>query len=242
MCTRRLARLTTCQDAFELASANVAVEALALTAVDYNPLAKIIDLHQATQHGKRGASNALAILHKMHYDPRFAGAFPSPGVQNTATILRSESLRKVVLEYFEALDFSDNSEEAVENDLHELTTVAVLLLSTIYRHDGPPAELQNHHFDFYLTHQMTFCWSLRVLVPVFPAAARARLFRSVWLLMVLAYLHQQLPCIQPEILHQTPLPDGPTATEWRRLRETALGSTKDRGYGTTPVSNGVSSL
>ncbi|KAK4539694.1 hypothetical protein LTR36_010457 [Oleoguttula mirabilis] len=218
-------------DAFELANANAAVEALALTAVDYNPLARLIDLHQTAQHSKPGAGQALAILQQIHHDSRLNRAFASPGVQNTSIILRSETNRKVMLGYIESLDFSDTAEEAAESDLHELTKVAVLLLCTVSRHSKSLAEMQRRHkFDFYLTHQLTFCWSLRVLVPYFPKSARSRLFRSEWLLMVLAYLHQQLPCIKPDILEQTPLLEASFGTEWHRLRDTALGSTKDRGY------------
>ncbi|KAK3069437.1 hypothetical protein LTR53_012220 [Teratosphaeriaceae sp. CCFEE 6253] len=212
-------------DAFELSNANLAVEALALTAFDYNALAGVVDLHQIPQGNSPGASGALAALQKIHDDSRFNDVFTSPGVQNTATILRSEPLRKLTLEYFESLDFSHTSPETAEANLRGFTKVAVLLLCTISRHEGSPAELQTHKFDFYLTHQLTFCWSLRVLVPAFPSSAVPRLFRSVWVLMVLAYIHQQRRSIKPEILEQTPLSASSRDTEWRRLHRTALSAT-----------------
>ncbi|KAK3068650.1 hypothetical protein LTR53_013617 [Teratosphaeriaceae sp. CCFEE 6253] len=202
-CKRRL-RALECQSA---------VEALALTAVDYNALAGVVDLHQIPQGDEPGASGALAVLQKIHHNSRFNDVFTSPGVQNTATILRSEPLRKLTLEYFESLDFSDTSPETAEANLRELTKVAVLLLCTISRHEGAPAELQTHKFDFYSRTNP-------------PSAGLC----DVWLLMVLAYIHQQRPSIKPEILEQTPLSAGSRDPEWRRLRETALGATTERGF------------
>ena len=201
-----------------------------MTAVDWNPLAKLVAFDQPPQQNKPNASGALATLQEMRNDTRLAGIFTAPGVQNTAVILRSETIRNAVLGYFEALDFSTTTEEAAEVNLRELTRVAVLLLCTISQYEVAVGGMQKHKFDFYLAHQLTFCWSLRVLVPEIPAAAGSRLFRSVWLLMVLAYLHQQLPLIKPDVLDETSLPSGPPQAEWHRARVVAIGSTKDKGY------------
>jgi len=74
------------QDAFEMASADVAVEALALAALDYNSLAKVVALDQSPEGYKPNASGALATVQRMRDDVRLAGMFTSPGVQNTYRI------------------------------------------------------------------------------------------------------------------------------------------------------------
>lgn len=190
-------------DAFNLAIADIAVEALAMLAVDDNPLHKILDApHQAPGR----ALPALEILDRAREDPRFDNLFDSPGVGNTGIVLRSSTARAALLEHFHTFDIGcpDNASEK----LNELAKAAVLLLVAV----NPPGT--KYGIDQYLAHQITFVWSARVLIPILSPAAMQTLLRAVWLIMLLRHITQLRPKIVPARLGGGSLPvDGPSE-EW----------------------------
>ena len=206
-------------DAIELADAKLAVEALALTAVDYNPLHALLE---APLKPAATTIPALDVLQNIKSDSRFDGLLDDPGVGNTNVILKSAEARSALVEHFNSFNYVADSPEKAAEITHELTRVAILLLVAIY----PPGK---HDFDFYLTHQLTFAWCLRILIPALPTEATPVLLREVWLLMVLTYLTQLRPAIDTKKVSSVTVKPEAVAGEWDRLNEVGLGASKDKG-------------
>lgn len=171
--------------------------------------------------------SVLEVLQRMHADTRFDGLLQSPGVTNTNTILKSQVARMAIAEHFNSIDFASQGGEGSMEKIHELSIAAVHLLYSAF--EPSPLEEGRGHFDFYLTHQITFCWCLVVLVPKLPATATPTLLRAVWLLMVLTYVTQLLPRIV--VVHAAPTTSsaGSAATEWSRLNDVALNAATGQG-------------
>ena len=207
-------------DAFDAASSQLAVEALALTAVDYNPLHMILD---APNKPIDTALGALDVLENIRTDVRLDGLLTAPGVGNTMVVLKSEQARSVVMEYFRSFNTAISTREEANDFVHQLTHAAIMLLIAVYEPGSP------HKFDFYLTHQLTFCWSLRILIPELPEKALPVLVGTAWLLMVLTYITQLRPLIVSSRISETAVDSDTAAAEWERLKLVALDSAHERG-------------
>ncbi|KAK5133629.1 hypothetical protein LTR08_007577 [Meristemomyces frigidus] len=205
-------------DAIDLASPKVVVEALAMLAVDYNQLHLLLD-KSATPPIE--ATPVLDLLERIRIDTRFDGLLHTPGVGDTTTILKSETARNAALEHLDSYAATSNS---ASKALLELALTATLLLCAV---DPPNGK---HEFDMYLTHQLTFVWSIRVLIAALPSTATHNLLRAVWLMMVLTYITQLRPPIVHKRVSQTALPPRITDAEWKRLKSVALGNTHDPHY------------
>ena len=165
-------------DAFELESPQLAVEALALTAVDYNPLHMVLDA-LVKQTAPSISSPALEVLNRVASDNRFDNLLQKPGVGNTMVVLQSLSARSAIVEHVKSFDVCVDTPAQATATAQELTMVAVQLLVATY---DPEDKEEGHAFDFYLTHQLTFCWCLHILIPALPTEAATQLLREVWLL------------------------------------------------------------
>jgi hypothetical protein len=215
-------------DAVDVSNPRLAVEALAMAAYDWNALHKVIE---APLPEKKPAvkQTPLEVLHEMREDQRFDGLLQKPGVRNTPAVLQDAGARKAVLDHLNALDLDLAASEDVNALLKEFVEAAVLLLCTTHTPRNDSAELAPHKFDMYLTHQLTFCWSLQILLPFFPANATPRLLRIGWLMMVLTYVTQLRPQIKPQLLADTLLPDQSWNEAWARMTNVAVGTSKDKG-------------
>ncbi|KAK5736040.1 hypothetical protein LTR17_007711 [Elasticomyces elasticus] len=198
----------------------VAVEALAMLAVDYNPLHRLLDASAKTPVKQ---TSALATLERIRTDDRFDGLFSTSGVGNTMAILGSEDARKAVLEHFNSYIVPSEPDET-NKALLELAEAAVLLLAAV---DAPKTK---HEFDIYLTHQHTFVWSIRVLIAALPLTATRTLFRAAWLMMVLTYITQLRPEIVKDRITQPLIASPQAGVEWERLKSAALENTEDPHY------------
>ncbi|KAK5736626.1 hypothetical protein LTR17_007283 [Elasticomyces elasticus] len=207
-------------DAIDLASPKVAVEALAMLAVDYNPLHRILDASAKTPVKQ---TSALATLERIGTDDRFDGLFSTSGVGNTMAILGSEDARNAVLEHFNSYIVPSEPDET-NTALLELAEAAILLLAAV---DAPKSK---HEFDIYLTHQLTFVWSIRVLIAALPSTATRTLFRAAWLMMVLTYITQLRPKIVKDRITRPLIAPPQTGAEWERLKSAALENTEDPHY------------
>ena len=72
----------------------------------------------------------------------------------------------------------------------QFADLAALLESVVHK-PGEPA------FDFYLNHILTLTYSIRILLPIFPAEYSVQLIRSLWLLIIIAYVSQLRPKSTP---------------------------------------------
>lgn len=83
-------------DAFELQSPYLAVEALAMNAIDYNDLHKFLLLSPSGANPKPTLPPS-EILSKIAIDPCSHGLVTEPGVQNTTKILSKPEPKTAVL-------------------------------------------------------------------------------------------------------------------------------------------------
>jgi hypothetical protein len=211
--------------------------ALALTAVDYNPLHKLLDSTPPVSAPIASTKpSALEVLHQIRSDARFNHLLANPGVQNTLTVLSSEVCRDAIIGYIQVLDLSPSTpqEELVARH-KELTELSILLLSTTHKIPNRGSTIKRtstttHKFDFYLTHMLTLSSALRVLLPNFPLKYAPILLRAQWVLMVITYITQLRPLIKPEILGTiSDVNISEESAEWDRLTMVALGTEKEKG-------------
>ncbi|MCJ1308156.1 hypothetical protein MMC25_001808 [Agyrium rufum] len=185
-------------DAVELQSSEVAVEALALTAADWNDFHKVVSL-VPTPSGVSKAKRPQEIIDSITKDSRFDQlCLRTPGVPNTKTIISNTASREAVMEYLFILDTSDR-----QSLLSELAELAVLF-ECCGQKPGEPA------YDFYLNHALTFVYSLHVLLPEYGTVDSNALvlIRCVWLLMILSYVTQLRPILQRGLVEEYQVPEG----------------------------------
>ncbi|PMD37947.1 hypothetical protein L207DRAFT_400116, partial [Hyaloscypha variabilis F] len=187
-------------DAYEMNSSDLAVEALALNAVDYNALHKVLEIPTPEPTGP--FLTPQAIIDGIYKDHTFDGFLHAPGVQNTTTIMSNPPAARAVIQYLFALDVSD-----LPRLVEQLADLAVLLEFAVHK-PGEPA------FDFYLNHILTLTYSLRILLPVFPVEQGLLLVRGVWLLTIIAYISRLRPMIQPKLIEDVDLSG---VTSWKDI-------------------------
>ncbi|KAE9373202.1 hypothetical protein N431DRAFT_503931 [Stipitochalara longipes BDJ] len=178
-------------DAYEMNSSDLAVEALALNAIDYNALHQVLEIPNPEPTGP--FLTPQDIIHGIYNDRIFDGLLSAPGVQNTTTIMSNPQSSAAVIHYLRALDVSN-----LPRIVAQLADLAALLECAVHK-PGEPA------FDFYLNHILTLTYSLRVLLPVFPAEKGLLLVRGVWLLTIVAYISQLRPMVKPELIDDVDL-------------------------------------
>lgn len=214
-------------DAVDVRSAQVAVEALALTAYDWNALHAFVDA-QSSGRKPEEERTVLEVLEDVREDNRFDGMFEKPGVTNTMLVLQKSEIREVFQEYLGAINVTAETPGDIARVLQELIHAAILLLCTVHK-SSSCQQLEPHKFDFYLTHQLTFCWCVQTLLPLVGPEASSKLLKVAWLMMLLTLITQLRPKMKPEVLASTPLPTADRSTTWARLTDIAIGATKDKG-------------
>ena len=178
-------------DAIELGSSTLAMDSLALAAVDYSPLSKLLEatLPESTSTD----FDPSALLREIRQDQVFEGLIQSPGIQNLRTLLTNKEALSAIAKYLSRLSFVGGQELL----LSQFLDLAVNLLTCTHVPGGDPA------FDFFLNHVLSFCNCVRILLPVFPEPHKAMLFRILWLMTILPYITQQRPTITPSLLDET---------------------------------------
>ncbi|KAK0612659.1 hypothetical protein B0T17DRAFT_499357, partial [Bombardia bombarda] len=174
------------------------IESLTLTAVDWT--SHIYDLltHAQLAQSAHELLPPGEILGRVSYDGRLSGLMKSgPGYHEVSNIFLNQSARAAVLDYVHKLDCRD-----IAVVLQQLSDLSVLMLCATHK-AGMPA------FDFYLGRFPTLVTSLRALVETFSEEGpKIILIRGVWLLMVLAYITQLRPEVNPALVDSVELPEG----------------------------------
>ena len=199
-------------DAVELGSPILAADALALTATDYNALAKVLEL-PLPDNPDAGKKPLLDVLKELRADSALDAVVPKPGIENIRVILSNHTAGLALGKYLPALDLAPANEE---NLLHELVRLGTQLLLCTHA-PGTPA------FDFYLNHSLTFSNSAAILLPVVPPPHRPMLLRIVWLMTLLAYTTQLRPVVTPSLLEDSVPEKG-----WEEIKAVALGGVAGR--------------
>ncbi len=121
---------------------------------------------------------------------RFSGLMRSgPGFAHVSSVLANLPARAAVIDYVHRLDVGDPA-----SLLDRLASLSVLLLCGTHK-KGQPA------FDFHLATLPALVQALKVVLARFDDAAyRLTLIRGVWLLIVLCYVTQLRPVLDPSLL------------------------------------------
>jgi len=199
--------------AFELNSKDVATEALALAATNWNFLHKYILEDFPTPDAKPIAppdatSSPFDIIEQIRKDPRFNDLFESPGASNIPPLF--EAQEAAVLEYYHKLSMDDPVQ------IHrDLTKLATLLLCTTHAPGEPK-------YDFFICHLLTTAYAVRTILPELPAAFTLPVLKGHWLFIVIVYLTQLRPDIKPDLIEEVDISD----KSWEKIVQKTLAQKK----------------
>lgn len=180
-------------DAVELGSGTLAMDALALVAVDYSGLSKLLEVPLEDHLNNRpdNGTSPAALLDAIRSDAAFDGVVQHIGIQSAAVVLANQGAREAVVAYLArfALTYSSfMKEDSLDALLTQFVNLALDLLATTSVPGIPPA------FDFFLNHVLSFCNCVRILLPVATEEQhKDMLFRMLWLMTLLPYITQQRP-------------------------------------------------
>jgi hypothetical protein len=183
-------------DAFKMNSTILAIEVLAINAIDYNALHKVLDI-TLPQH-TRTLLTPQEIINRISHDQTFNELLTAPGVQNTARILTNPEAANAVFRYLNMLDVTN-----LPNLMPQCADLAALLECAVHKR-GEPA------FDFYLNHILTLTSSIRISLPIFPVECSVQFVRSLPVLITIAYISQLRPKIDTELIEAVELAEGMT--------------------------------
>ncbi|KAM0329847.1 hypothetical protein ACHAQA_004012 [Verticillium albo-atrum] len=191
--------------AYEMNSKEIAIEALALSCVQYNYLHKYLDEEKYTKPSPVNSDSPLTILTMIARDARFDGLFKAPGFDNLDLLFGKHE--DLVLEYWNAL-IVHNPKRLFEKSQE----VAVALLVATVR----PG---THAYNFFNVHLLTTSHAVRILLPVLPARLHVPLVREWWLLTVAVYIAMGRPAIDEDNVQ--PVTQG---RGWAHVEHEALNS------------------
>ncbi len=189
-------------DALELQTAVMVVQALSLAALDWtDPIHDILS-HPQLRNPPTETLSPEQILGRVAYDGRLSGLMKAgPGFHGVSRILSNPNASAAVLHYVHQLDH-----ENLDELLSQLSQLSALLLCGTHKPDKPA-------FDFYLSHIPVWVCSLRVVLGMIQdKGQKLLLVRGVWLLIVLVYITQLRPTVDPTLLASQDLPE--EASSW----------------------------
>ena len=190
--------LTLLSDGIELRSSVLVVQSLTLSAVEWSEHVCEILAHPQLS---RPASELLFpedIIRRAAYDGRLSGLMKSgPGHQGVSNIFSNANANAAILEYIQQLDV-----RILPKLLPKLSNLAVLLLCATHKPNNPG-------FDLFLGHTVTAVNSTRVLLDnIEESRHRIMLVRGVWLQIILLYITQLRPVMDPTLVTSMDLPNG----------------------------------
>ncbi|KAG7114750.1 hypothetical protein HYQ45_016500 [Verticillium longisporum] len=188
----------------------IAIEALALSCVQYNYLHKYLDEQKYTRPAPFSSTSPVDILHRMAGDARFDGLFATPGFDNVDLLFGKHE--DLVLEYWNAWAVADDDNEDPVRQLQKSQEAAVALLVATMK----PG---THAYNFFTVHLLTTSHAVRILLPVLPARFHVALVRAWWLLTVAVYAAMGRPRIDEDYVQ--PVPQG---RGWAHVEHEALHS------------------
>jgi len=192
--------------AFEFDNREIAIEALAMTAVQYNFMHKYTDDPSYTKKSPLGSfTNVAELVDKVANDKRFDGLFSSPGLDNVKPLF--EKHEDLVLEYWNAWELSNPIEQFRESQ----EAAVNLLVATV--------KPGTHAYNFFLVHVLTTSHAVRILLPFIPAKFHLSLVRQWWLLTLAVYIAELRPKVDPDYI-----PDDAKGVSWKDVEHLALHS------------------
>lgn len=198
--------------AYEIDSKEIALEALAMAATQYDFMHKYLDDPKYTRSPPRGAfssTSPMEILDKIRSDSRFDGLFDEHQGSGNLAVLFDEH-EDLVLEYWNAWNVADDPARRFRESQEAATA---LLVATV-----PPG---THAYNFLLVHLLTTSHAVRILLPSIPAKFHISLVRQWWLFTLSVYIAELRPKIDPDYV---PWPEGASPKTWAYVEDKALNS------------------
>lgn len=208
--------------AYETSSKEIAIEALALAATQYDFLHKYLDEKAYTKPSRFSSKSTFELINKLSEDKRLDGLFKEPSADNMDVLF--EKHESIVLEYWNAWTITDPVKQFEESQ--ELAVA--LLVATVPR--------GTHAYNFFTVHLLTTSHAVRILLPFIPTKFHISLVREWWLLVLAVYISLLRPKIDPDNV-ETDL----KARHWGHVEYEALNSqwATDahyvKGWSTTPA-------
>lgn len=162
----------------------MAIEALALSSVQYDFLHKYIDDPSYTKPSSFKMTSPTELLNKLAADERFDGLFKRPGFGNIDTIFKKHEA--LLLEYWNAWELADPTRQFEESQ----EAAVRLLVATVAN--------GTHAYNFFTVHLLTTSHAIRILLPYIPARFHANVVREWWLLALAVYVANLRPRIDPD--------------------------------------------
>ncbi|KAM7196061.1 cell cycle checkpoint protein RAD17 [Rhypophila sp. PSN 637] len=191
--------------AFEFDNREIAIEALAMAASQYNFLHKYIDDSSYTIKPPFSSTSPSELLEKLATDKRFDGIFREPGFENIEKLFQGHE--SLVLEYWNAWELSDPIKQFQESQ----EAAVALLVATV-----PPG---THSYNFFIVHLLTTSHAVRILLPFIPVKFHIGLVRQWWLLTIAVYIAELRPKIDPDNV-----PPNLSRKGWSYVEDKALNS------------------
>ncbi|KAK4231040.1 cell cycle checkpoint protein RAD17 [Podospora fimiseda] len=190
--------------AYEFDSREMAIEALALSASQYNYLHKYTDDPAYTEKAPFSSTSPTELLNKLASDTRFDKLFKSPGFQNIDPLF--EKHESLVLEYWNAWEIRS---DPVKQFQESQEAAVALLVATV----APGT----HAYNFFLCHVLTTSHAARILFPFLPPKYHIPLVRQWWLLTLAVYIAVLRPKIDPDFV-----PGDLKGKGWKYVQDKAL--------------------
>lgn len=170
--------------AYEVDNKEVAIEALGLTATNYNFFHRYLDEKKYTKPAPFGSESTFELMRRLAKDERLDGLFKTPDVDNLEVLF--EKHEALVLEYWNAWTITDPVRQFEESQ--ELAVA--LLVATI--------KPGSHAYNFFTVHLLTTSHAVRILIPFIPAKFHVSLVRQWWLFTLSVYISLLRPEIDPD--------------------------------------------
>ncbi|CAK7212179.1 hypothetical protein SBRCBS47491_001384 [Sporothrix bragantina] len=206
--------------AYEMDSRVLAMEALGMSAVTYNPaFAKKFNLDELQYSVQAQVPDALKglslqqLVDRVAKDKRFAAV--GPGRMSAESVLLappSPEVGEALLEYWHAWDLTGGFDKNLTPRVREAQDVSVAMLIASVK----PG---THSYNFFLCHVLTTSHAVRVLLPEIPAAMHASILRQWWLLTLAVYVSVGRPAVDPDNV-----PTDRKGKGWSYVEQQALSS------------------
>lgn len=194
-------------------SKELAMEALALSAVQYNFFHKYLDDPSYTRPSGLESKSPLDLLKKISVDNRFDSLPKDPDLGDLETIFKEHE--PLILEYWNAWEIDDPLKQ------FQLSQEAAVAVFTETVRPG------THSYNFLVVHLLTTSHAVRILLPFIPPEHHVTLVREWWLLVLAIFIVKGRPLPDPDNIDK----DLGTKT-WSYVEHEALHSpySKDAHY------------
>lgn len=165
-------------------SKDVGMEALTLSAVQYNFFHKYLDNPSYSKPSGLASDSPLGLLIKIAQDTRFDSIPRDPGLSDLESIF--EQHEPLIMEYWNAWQLDDPTKQF---QLSQEAAVA-LLAETV--------RPETHSFNFLIVHLLTTSHAVRILLPFIPPEHHVTLVREWWLLVIAIFIIKGRPMPDPD--------------------------------------------